>query len=270
MGLSELVPDEIVYAQLGRFPLNATLVYTWVVMALLLGVSWLLTRRLCADARPPRLQVVLEAIVDGMRSQIEQVGVEDAYRYLPFIGTLFLFIAVSNLLSVVPGFVPPTASLSTTGALALAVFVAVPTYGIALRGPRAYFANYVRPTVLMLPFNIMGEVTRTVTLAVRLFGNIMSGGKMAAVLLALVPVLVDRLGVGAALLTLLPLWLFRVLMMALSLLTGLIQAYIFAVLAMVYIASGAEAHEKVATSTANTKSAEPRERRGRAARRSQR
>jgi F-type H+-transporting ATPase subunit a len=143
---------------------------------------------------------------------------------LPFIGTLFLFIAVANLLTIIPGYIPPTGSLSTTAALALCVFVAVPCYGIAKRGVAGYLKNYVQPTVFMLPFNIIGEFSRTLALAVRLFGNVMSSVKVAAILLAITPLF------------------FPVLMQALGLLTGLIHAYIFALLAMVYIASATQAH----------------------------
>ncbi len=146
-------------------------------------------------------------------------------RYLPFIGTLFLFIVTSNLLAVVPGFYAPTASLSTTAALAICVLVAVPVYGIAQQGFLGYLKLYVQPTPLMLPFNLIGELSRTLALAVRLFGNMMSGAKIGAILLAIAPLF------------------FPILMHALGLLTGLIQAYIFAILALVYIASATQAHD---------------------------
>jgi F-type H+-transporting ATPase subunit a len=154
------------------------------------------------------------------------VSRQDPALYLPFVGTLFIFIAAANLLSFVPGYLPPTGSLSTTAALAICVFTAVPIYGIAQRGLRAYLKNYVQPTVFMLPFNIIGELSRTLALAVRLFGNVMSGIKIGAILLAVMPLF------------------FPVLMHALGLLTGLIHAYIFALLAMVYIASATRAHHE--------------------------
>jgi F-type H+-transporting ATPase subunit a len=128
------------------------------------------------------------------------------------------------VLAVVPGFMPPTGSLSTTTALALCVLVAVPLYGVAERGLAGHLRGYVRPTVFMLPFNLIGEMSRTVALAVRLYGNVMSGTVVAATLLSIVP------------------FFFPVVMQVLGLLTGLIQAYIFAVLAMVYIASATRAH----------------------------
>jgi F-type H+-transporting ATPase subunit a len=212
-------PDQIVWWAWGPVRVSATIVGTWVVMGALVLVARLATRRLSAAARLGRGQHLLEVLVTGMRDQIREVTQQDPGPYLPFVGTLFLFIATANLLAVVPGFVPPTASLSTTTALALCVLVAVPLYGIAERGLRGYLAGYVRPTVFMLPFNVIGELSRTVALAVRLYGNIMSGTVIAAILLSLVP------------------FVFPVVMQLLGLLTGLIQAYIFAVLAMVYIAS---------------------------------
>ena len=154
-----------------------------------------------------------------MRDQIRDVSRQDPGPYLPFVGTLFLFTATANLLSVVPGYRPPTGSLSTTAALATCVFVAVPLYGIASQGMGQYLKHYIQPTVLMLPFNVIGELSRTLALAVRLYGNMMSGTVIAAILIGFVPLFVP------------------VLMQLLGLLTGMIQAYIFAVLAMVYIAS---------------------------------
>lgn len=219
-----ITPDSIVLWQWGGFSLNATIVYTWLVMALLTFASWLVTRRLTASTELSRWQNLLEVLVIGIRQQIRQVSQHDPGRYLPFVGTLFLFIAVANLLNVVPGYMAPTGSLSTTTALAICVFVAVPLFGIASQGPRGYLRHYIRPTVLMLPFNIIGEISRTIALAVRLYGNIMSGTVIVAILLSLTP------------------YLFPVVMQLLGLLTGMIQAYIFAVLAMVYIASATSAH----------------------------
>jgi len=217
-----LSPDEIVLWQWGFAKLNATIVYTWVVMGLLVLVSWLATRRLTSDAQMSRWQNLLEVIVGGIRTQVREMTRHDPMRYLPFVGTLFLFIALSNVLSVVPGFLAPTGSWSTTAALALCVFVAVPVYGIAQRGILGYLKTYIEPTPFMVLFNIIGEVMRTVSLAVRLFGNVMSGTVIGAILL-----------IVAA-------WVFPILMQLLGLVTGLIQAYIFAMLAMVYIASATQ------------------------------
>ncbi len=115
-----------------------------------------------------RWQMMLEVIVTSIRDQIAEVGADDPGRYLPFIGTLFLFIATANLLAVVPGYVPPTGSLSTAAALALCVLIAVPLFSIGERGLRDYLSAYVQPTPLMLPFNIVAEISRTIALAVRL------------------------------------------------------------------------------------------------------
>jgi F-type H+-transporting ATPase subunit a len=226
VGLKQISPDQAVFQQWGPISLNATIVFTWAVMAIMVIGSWLATRKLTSEVTLGRWQNLLEIIVNGMRNEIRQIGQRERRSYLYFVGTLFLFILVSNLLSIVPGYVAPTASLSTTAGLAICVFVAVPVYGIMSRGIIGYLRQYIKPTVFMLPFNITGEVSRTLALAVRLFGNIMSGMKIVAILLAVTPLF------------------FPVVMHALGLLTGVIQAYIFAVLAMVYIASGTRAQEE--------------------------
>lgn len=219
-------PDTVVFWQWGVVSLNATIVFTWGVMALMTAGSWLVTRRLSSAEKLSRWQNLVEVLVTGIRDQIHEVSQQDPGRYLPFVGTLFLFIATANLLNVVPAYMAPTGSLSTTTALAICVFVAVPLYGIAYEGPRKYLRHYVKPTWLMLPFNIVGEISRTVALAVRLYGNVMSGTVIVAILLSLTP------------------YFFPVVMQLLGLLTGMIQAYIFAVLAMVYIASATSAHRQ--------------------------
>lgn len=218
-------PDVIVFWQWGPFALNATIIYTWGVMALLVGGSWLVSRRLSADVRLSRGQNLLEVLVSGVLDQIRQVSQQEPKRYLPFIGTLFIFIAFSNLLSVVPGFIPPTGSLSTTTALAICVFIAVPLFGVSQQGLLGYLKQYIQPSPIMLPFNVVGEFSRTLALAVRLFGNVMSGTMIAGILLAIVPLLLP------------------VVMQMLGLLTGIIQAYIFSILAMVYIASATRSHQ---------------------------
>jgi F-type H+-transporting ATPase subunit a len=216
-------PDAIVFWQLGPFALNATIAFTWLVMLLLTVGAWAITRRLSTGPELSHWQNLLEVLVSGLRDQIREVSRQEPGPFLPFVGTLFLYIATCNLLAIVPGFRPPTASLSTTTALAIAVFVAVPLYGVAQDGFTAYLRHYVRPTWLMLPFNVIGELSRTLALAVRLYGNMMSGTVIVGILLSLAP------------------FLFPILMQLLGLVTGLIQAYIFAVLAMVYIASATSA-----------------------------
>lgn len=231
MGLTGISPDEVVLWDWGVLQVSATLVFTWIVMVIIGIGAWLATRRLTSGPDPSRTQIVLEAVVEGIRHQIKEITNEAVDRYVAFVGTLFLFIAVSNVLGVVPGFVPPTASLSTTAALAMCVMLAVPVYGIAARGPAEYLRRYIEPTVIMLPFNVIGELSRTLALAVRLFGNVMSSAKIVGVLLAVVP------------------FFLPIVFRALGLLTGLIQAYIFAILAMVYIASGVRAQEEIRSET---------------------
>jgi len=202
--------------------LNRTILFTWLVMAILVLGSWFVTRRLTNGPHISRGQNLLEVLVLGLRDQIREVSQQEPGPYMPFIGTLFLFIVTSNMLSIVPGYRAPTSSISTTAALATCVFVAVPIYGIAHQGIGGYLKQYIRPSFLMLPFNIVGEFSRTLALAVRLYGNIMSGSVIGAILLGFVPLFVP------------------ILMDAFGLLTGMIQAYIFAVLAMVYIASATQ------------------------------
>ena len=214
-----LSPDEIVLWQLGGFKLNATIAYTWGLMVVLIVGSKLITRRLSTDDRRSRWQNLLEIVVTGLETQIEEVGLRHPRKYLGFLGTLFLFVATASLFTVVPGYEPPTASLSTTVALALCVLVAVPLFGIRDQGIAGYLKSYTEPTIVMLPFNIISEVSRTLALAVRLFGNMMSGAMIIGILLTITP------------------FVFPVVMTLLGLLTGMVQAYIFSILAAVYLAA---------------------------------
>ncbi|PYG26352.1 F0F1 ATP synthase subunit A [Pelagimonas varians] len=213
-----LTPDQIIIFEVWGLPINATLVFTWVVMALLVAASMVITRNLRPDVPPNRWRTMLEVIVQGIQAQIEEIADGPSRHLLYFAGTLFLFVAVSNLLLVVPGFEPPTSSLSTTTALAICVLIAVPMFGVSSRGLGGYLKTYLEPTFIMLPFNIISEFSRGISLAIRLYGNIMSGAVIAAILLTVAP------------------FFFPVVMDVLGLLTGMIQAYIFAILATVYIA----------------------------------
>jgi F-type H+-transporting ATPase subunit a len=181
--------------------------------------SILVTRKLSTDLKRSRWQNLLEIVVTAIEKQIEEVGLSEPQKYIGFLGTLFLFIAVSSLCTVIPGYQTPTGSLSTTAALALSVFVAVPFFGIEEQGVGNYLKSYLKPTVIMLPFNIISELSRTLALAVRLFGNMMSGAMIVAILLTITP------------------FIFPILMTTLGLLTGMVQAYIFGILAAVYIAA---------------------------------
>jgi F-type H+-transporting ATPase subunit a len=214
-----LSPDERIFWQHGFLKLNATIVFSWGLMMVLAVGSKLITRKLSTGLKCSRWQSLLEIIVTAIENQIEEVGLPNPKKYIAFLGTLFLFIAVANLGTVIPGYDPPTASLSTTVALALCVFVAVPLFGIKDQGMGGYLKSYAEPTVIMLPFNIISELSRTLALAVRLFGNMMSGAMIIGILLTITP------------------FIFPIVMTVLGLLTGMVQAYIFSILAAVYIAA---------------------------------
>jgi F-type H+-transporting ATPase subunit a len=168
MNTAGISSDEVILWQWGVLVLNATIVYTWLVMAILTLGAWLITRKLSSDEKLSRWQNLLEVIVAGIARQIREITSQDPARFLPFIGSMFLFIAASNLLAFLPGYYPPTGSLSTTAALALCVLVAVPVYGFAAHGFIGYLKRYIQPTPFMLPFHVMGELSRTLALAVRL------------------------------------------------------------------------------------------------------
>ena len=190
-----LSPDQVVFWQYGFLKLNATIAFTWGLMFVLAVGSWLITRKLSTGLERSRWQNLLEIVVTAIEKQIEEVGLSQPQKYLGFLGTLFLFIAAAALCTVIPGYEPPTGSLSTTAALALCVFVAVPYFGIEEQGVGNYLKSYAKPTLIMLPFNIISELSRTLALAVRLFGNMMSGAMIIAILLSITPLhLPDRHG----------------------------------------------------------------------------
>lgn len=217
-------PDAQILWEWGPVHVNVTLVATWILVVVLTGGSWLVTRRIRPGREPSRWQLVLELVVDQMRTQIREAGAPDPDPYLAFVGTLFVFIAGAAVLALLPGYPPPTASLSTTAALAAVVFFAIPAFAISARGWREYLRDYVRPTPLMLPFHVVGELSRTLALAVRLFGNIMSGQLIVAIILSVVP------------------FLFPAVLQAFGLLIGVIQAYVFGMLALVYVLSAVRTH----------------------------
>ena len=194
-----LSPDDIVFWQHGFLKLNATIAYTWGLMLVLAVGSKLVTRNLSTGLARSRWQNLLEIVVTAINGQIAEVGLRQPEKYLGFLGTLFLFVAMASLFTVVPG--------------------SVPLYGIEDRGLGGYLRAYLKPTFIMLPFNIISELSRTLALAVRLFGNMMSGTMILAILLTVTP------------------FIFPIAMSALGLLTGMVQAYIFFILATVYIAA---------------------------------
>jgi len=227
-----LSPDQIILWQYGFLKLNGTIAFTWGLMAVLAFGSMLVTRKLSMDLKRSRWQNLLEIIVTGIEKQIADVGLRHPDKYIGFLGTLFLFIALASLCTIIPGYEPPTGSLSTTAALALCVLVAVPFFGIEEQGLGGYLKSYAEPTIIMLPFNIISELSRTLALAVRLFGNMMSGTMILAILLTITP------------------FIFPIAMSALGLLTGMVQAYIFSILAAVYIASATRARKPTLKPTA--------------------
>jgi len=223
----DITPDTIIIFQWNGFQINATIFYTWVVMVLLIFISWLATKNITIGPKISRWQNFLEVIVGYIRQQVKEITQQNPDPFIPFLGTLFLFISISNLLAIIPGYQPPTGSLSTTGALAICVFFAIPIFGIAKKGGLAYFKHYLEPSIFMAPFNVIGDFSRTLALAVRLFGNVMSGTLIAGVLLIITPLFVP------------------IIMQVLGLLIGQIQAYIFTVLATVYIASATRVENKL-------------------------
>jgi F-type H+-transporting ATPase subunit a len=212
-----LSPDAVVFWQYGFFKLNATIVWSWILMAVLVIGSWLVTRRLSRDIKISRWQNVLEIIVIGTLDQIKQVGLPHPRKHIAFIGTMFLFLAVAALCTIFPFYEPPTGSLSTSTALAISVFIAVPLLGIEEQGLKGFLKTYIEPTPLMLPFNIIGEFSRTLAMAIRLFGNMMSGAMIMSILLVITP------------------FIFPLVMSLLGLLSGVVQAYIFSIITTVYL-----------------------------------
>jgi F-type H+-transporting ATPase subunit a len=209
---------------LGPIAITRPVVTTWVIMLALTVVCWLVTRRL--RMRPDSHQAVLEVIVTGIARQIEDVIRKDPRPFLPLVGTLFIFLAVANLSGVLPGVEAPTGKIETPAALALIVFFSVHYFGVRSRGLRGYLASFAQPKLIMLPLNILSEITRTFSLMVRLFGNVMSGEFVIALVVALAGLFVP------------------IPLMVLEILVGLVQAYIFTVLATVFIGAAVGTVEK--------------------------
>lgn len=213
--------DEQILFYLCGLPINTTLFYTWITMLVLLILSICATRTLTYKGKPGRLQTIMEMLVLSLSGQIQEISHDRPHKYIALIGTFFLFIAVSNFLTIIPFFDPPTASLSTTAAFASVVFFAIPYYGIKNAGIKGYLKKFIDPTPLMLPMNIVSDFSSTFALAFRLYGNMLSGVIMSAVVISLlrIPILIP----------LIP--------QLLGLLTGTIQAYVFALLAIVYVSA---------------------------------
>ncbi len=203
---------------IGSLMVNATMFYTWVVMFLLFVLCYIFTNNL-KTKNPGKIQVLLEMMISGIEKQIKDVAEDSPIKYLAIIGTFFLFIAMCNLLSIFPFFKSPTSSLTTTVAFASCVFFAIPYYGIKNAGIKGYFKKFIEPTPVMAPMNIISDFSSCFSLAFRLYGNVLSGVVISSVLMMLVPFIVP------------------IPMQVLGLITGTIQAYIFALLAIVYVSA---------------------------------
>ncbi len=215
---------------IGPAPITAGVVATWAIMLALVLGAILMSRSL--SLAPSRAQAFFELIVETVDSQIRDTMRVEPQPYRAFIGTLFVFIFVANWSSLIPGVEPPTAHIETDAALALLVFLAVIWFGVRAGGVRGYLAAFAWPNPIMIPLNFIESLTRAFSLLVRLFGNVMSGVFVVGIVLSL-----------AGLIAPIPL-------MALDLLTGAVQAYIFAVLAMVFIA-GAIGEQKSGPDASN-------------------
>ena len=209
---------------IGIVPISRTVVTTWGLMAVLSVASCIVTRSFRVDAGG--WQAMVETVVAGIEEQITALLNRDAAPFLPLLGTLFIFLVVANLCGIVPGVTAPTASIETPAALAAIVFLSVHFYGVRMQGLGGYLKGYLKPNPVMLPFNILSELTRTFSLAMRLFGNIMSEEMAVAIILAMAGLLVP------------------IPFMAFGILVGLVQAYIFSVLATVFIGGGIGAIKK--------------------------
>ncbi|MGJ5136374.1 F0F1 ATP synthase subunit A [Bradyrhizobium oligotrophicum] len=202
---------------IGPVAVTEPVVVTWGLMAILGVGGWLATRSL--SLRPTVAQAIVETVVDVIENQVHETMRVAPAPYVPMIGTLFLFILAANWCSLIPGVEPPTAHIETDAALGLIVFVAIFYFGVRARGLVGYLKTFAEPTFIMVPLNIVETFTRTFSLIVRLFGNVMSGVFVVGIVLSLAGLLVP------------------IPLMALDLLTGAVQAYIFTVLAMVFIGS---------------------------------
>lgn len=213
-----------VLLQLGPLPVTLPVLVTWGVMFVLVTGAWLTTRHLAR--RPSRWQSAVEILVLAIENQLRQTMDCEPRPFLPLLGSLFLFLLLANLSGLLPGVTPPTAYIETAAALAIVVFFSTHWYGLRRRGLAGYLAGYMKPRWFMLPLNVLSELTRTFSLMVRLFGNVMSGHFVIAIVLSLAGLLVP------------------VPLMALELLTGIVQAYIFTVLSAVFIGAAVGSIER--------------------------
>jgi F-type H+-transporting ATPase subunit a len=209
--------------ELGPVAITNTVVTTWVIMGVIWLVAWLLSRRLYTE--PGSLQAAVEGIVTVIENAVEAVAPRQARHIMPFIGSLWIYLVIANLSGLIPGIHAPTRDLSATAALAFLVFLSTHWFGIRIQGFRHYLRHYLAPSPILLPFHLISEITRTIALAVRLFGNIMSL-EMAALLILLV----------AGFLAPVPILMLHIV-------EALVQAYIFGMLALIYVAGGIQSQQ---------------------------
>lgn len=208
---------------LGPVVITNTVVTTWVIMAILWILAWLVSRRLRIDPGP--MQTAVEGIVSSIEDAVAAVAPQHARQIMPFIGSLWIFLVIANLSGLIPGVHSPTRDLSATAALAIVVFLSTHWFGIHIQGLKRYLRHYLSPSPILLPFHLISEITRTVALAVRLFGNMMSL-EMAALLILLV----------AGFLAPVPILMLHII-------EALVQAYIFGMLALIYVAGGIQSQQ---------------------------
>ncbi|MGB5299339.1 MAG: F0F1 ATP synthase subunit A [Thiogranum sp.] len=218
---SDILAD--VVFQIGPVAISSTVVTTWLLMAVLGLFAWVSTRHLATEPGP--LQTALEGVVASIEQAVAAVAPQQAQQLMPFIGTLWVFLVIANLSGLIPGVHSPTRDLSATAALAILVFLSVHWFGIRAQGLKRYLRHYLTPSPILLPFHLISEVTRTIALAVRLFGNIMSL-EMTALLILLV----------AGFLAPIPILMLHIV-------EAFVQAYIFGMLALIYVAGGLQSQQ---------------------------
>ncbi len=209
--------------ELGPVVITNTVVTTWVIMAIIWLLAWLVSHRLRNEPGP--VQTAVEGMVSGIEDAVTEVAPQHAQQIMPFIGSLWIFLVIANLSGLIPGMHSPTRDLSATAALAIVVFLSTHWFGIRIQGLKEYLRHYMVPSPILLPFHLISEITRTVALAVRLFGNMMSL-EMAALLILLV----------AGFLAPVPILMLHIV-------EALVQAYIFGMLALMYVAGGIQSQQ---------------------------
>ena len=215
--------DEGYSLTLGQLTIHASVISSWGVMLFIISLVWLATRHM--QMLPNGMQTVIEGIFEAMEQAVLEVTPEHGRQIMPFIATLWVFLIIANLVGLIPGLHSPTGDLSVTSALAILVFLSVHWFGIRTQGIKKYLHHYLQPTPMLLPFHIVSEFTRTLALAIRLFGNVMSL-EMAAMLIVLV----------AGFLAPIPILMLHII-------EALVQAYIFGMLALIYLASAMQSQQ---------------------------